>query len=374
MGTSMLSEGWPAKQGNTSGRPRRSEGGIFQERNWGDSNWTDLCCQRIKLVGERHRIGAIDLELALADHVHELDAGEHAAGAAERFEVEHWPGHPLDGAVVLLDDVVEVFDLAHHNRHVPAGVDRIDGRLVSAALVHGDLVGNTVLAHGLVEEAFCGSHVPLGGQKKIDGLSLLVDGTVKILPDAFDLDVGFVHAPAAADRAFVLAGQFLKQRQETNRPSVDRRMVDRHAALLHDLFQVPVAQRVSHIPANADQDHIDWETHPFEIEHVDSSSVRASQFTRSPCCLLTRHNRQAQGIRPTTARANACPKTTFWGLCTRPASNDEAGCQASACASSANRTAWRSARSQTRPRRRPSAAANVWQSSVFNPQLIEQSA
>src|SRR5471032_2031886 len=38
------------------------------------------------------------------------------------------------------------------------------------------------------------------------------------------------------------------------------------------------------------QDHIDRETHPFEIEHVDSSSVRASQFTRSPCCLLTRHN------------------------------------------------------------------------------------
>src|SRR5471032_2111615 len=178
MGTSMLSEGWPAKQGNTSGRPRRSEDGIFQDRNWGALNWTDLCCQRIKLVGERHRIGAIDRELALADHVHELDAGEHAAGAAERFEVEHWPGHPLDGAVVLLNYVVEVFDLAHHDRHVPAGVDRIDGRLVSAALVHGDLVGNTVLAHGLVEEAFRGGHVPLGGQKKIDGLSLLVDGTV----------------------------------------------------------------------------------------------------------------------------------------------------------------------------------------------------
>src|SRR5471032_3429991 len=70
-------------------------------------------------------------------------------------------------------------------------------------------------------------------------------------------------------------------------------MVDRHAALLHDLFQVPVAQRVSHVPANADQDHIDRETHPFEIEHVGSSSVRASQFTRSSCCLLTRHNQAA---------------------------------------------------------------------------------
>src|SRR5471030_709064 len=36
---------------------------------------------------------------------------------------------------------------------------------------------------------------------------------------------------------------------------------------------MPVAQRVSHIPADADQDHIDRKAHPFEVEHVDSSSV-----------------------------------------------------------------------------------------------------
>src|SRR5471030_3191381 len=85
----------------------------FPGKDCGSSNWTDLSCQRIKLVGERHRIGAIDRVLALANHVHEFDAGEHATSAAERFEVEHRPGHPLDGTMVLLDDVVEVFDLAH---------------------------------------------------------------------------------------------------------------------------------------------------------------------------------------------------------------------------------------------------------------------
>jgi len=72
------------------------------------SNWTDYSCQRRKLVGERHCIGAVDRELALADHVHQLDAGEYGAGGPERFEVEHRPGHPLDGTMVLLDDVVEV--------------------------------------------------------------------------------------------------------------------------------------------------------------------------------------------------------------------------------------------------------------------------
>ena len=56
---------------------------------------------------------------------------------------------------------------------------------------------------------------------------------------------------------------------------VDRRMVDRHAALFHHLFQVSVAQRVGRIPADANQDHVDRKAHSFEVEHVDSSKFRA---------------------------------------------------------------------------------------------------
>ena len=122
---------------------------------------TDHSCQRRKLLGEQHCIGAVNRELALADHVDQFNAGEHAVGAQERFEVEHRPGHPLDGAMVLLDDVVEVFDLAHQNGHVAGGVDRIDRRLVSAALVHRDLIRIAVRFHGLVDEALGRSRVAL---------------------------------------------------------------------------------------------------------------------------------------------------------------------------------------------------------------------
>ena len=76
------------------------------------------------MVGERHGSGAVDRELPPVDHVHELDAGEHAACRAERFKVEHWLGHPFDGAVVLLDNVVEVFDLAHHDLARSRGLAR----------------------------------------------------------------------------------------------------------------------------------------------------------------------------------------------------------------------------------------------------------
>jgi hypothetical protein len=46
-------------------------------------NWTDHPYQRRKLVGRRHGLGAVDFELAFADHVHQLNAGDHGAGGAE---------------------------------------------------------------------------------------------------------------------------------------------------------------------------------------------------------------------------------------------------------------------------------------------------
>ena len=205
--------------------------------------------------------------------MHELDAGEHGASGAERFEVEHRPGHSLDGAMILLDDVVEVFNLAHQDQHFAVGVDRIDRRLVGAALVHRDLVRIAVCSHGLVEEALRCGHIGLSREQEVDGFSLLVDGTVKVLPDALDVDVGLIHAPAPTYRVLVFSGHLLDVWQKSDRPSVDRRMVDRHAALLHHFFQVPVAQRVSHVPANADQDHVDRKAHPFEVEHVGSSWI-----------------------------------------------------------------------------------------------------
>jgi hypothetical protein len=47
------------------------------------SSCTDHSCQCRKLVGERHSRGGVDCELALTDHVNQLDAGEHRAGSAE---------------------------------------------------------------------------------------------------------------------------------------------------------------------------------------------------------------------------------------------------------------------------------------------------
>ena len=60
-------------------------------------------------------------ELAFADHVHDLDAGDKDSGAAKGFEAEHPPDDAFDGAVVRLDEVAQVLRL-----------EQFDGRPLSA--------------------------------------------------------------------------------------------------------------------------------------------------------------------------------------------------------------------------------------------------
>ena len=132
-----------------------------------------MSCQRIKLIGKRHPVAACHHELSFTNHVHEFDAGQDVSGGPKGFEVEHRFGHALDGAMVLLDDIVEVFDLAHIDRPFPVFIDRIDGRLVGAALVHRDFFRHAVGLHGLVKKAHGQKRAWLppcrtGRQQKID--------------------------------------------------------------------------------------------------------------------------------------------------------------------------------------------------------------
>jgi len=44
----------------------------------GSSDWTDLSCQSIKLVGKRHLGAALHHELTFSNHVHQFNAGQDA--------------------------------------------------------------------------------------------------------------------------------------------------------------------------------------------------------------------------------------------------------------------------------------------------------
>jgi hypothetical protein len=118
------------------------------------SNRADYSCQRKKLVSEHHGSNAVDHELALADPVHQLNADEYSPGGPARFEVEYRPSHPLDGAIILLDEVLKLLYLDHKDRHAAAGVDCIYGRVVGAAFVHRDFVWSPFTPIALSKKRF----------------------------------------------------------------------------------------------------------------------------------------------------------------------------------------------------------------------------
>lgn len=57
-------------------------------------------------------------------------------------------------------------------------------------------------------------------------------------------------------------------RREFLNPTIDTRVVDVHAALRHHLLQIPIAQRVSQIPADTGQDDVLFKSVSFEVNHV----------------------------------------------------------------------------------------------------------
>ena len=80
-----------------------------------------------QLVRWRRGLVFDSAELAFANHVHGLDAGDQDARAAEGLESEHRTGDAFDGSVVLLDEVVEVLRLAQFNHQPAVGLNAGDG-------------------------------------------------------------------------------------------------------------------------------------------------------------------------------------------------------------------------------------------------------
>jgi hypothetical protein len=55
------------------------------------------------------------VQLAFANHVHEFDASQGIFGRTKRFEAEHWPDDAPDCAMVLLNEIIQILDLAEFN-------------------------------------------------------------------------------------------------------------------------------------------------------------------------------------------------------------------------------------------------------------------
>jgi hypothetical protein len=79
-----------------------------------------LCGEPVKLLRERKLLPAGIFRLLFAHHVNQLDATQDHPGTVSRLEAEHRTHAAFDGAVILLDAVIEILTLPDPDRLEPA--------------------------------------------------------------------------------------------------------------------------------------------------------------------------------------------------------------------------------------------------------------
>src|SRR5450631_1492635 len=107
--------------------------------------------------------------LSFSDHVHEFDTREKDAGAAKILEAEHRSRSAFDGTMVLLDDVVQILDLAHEDPLPSSGINGFESRYIRATLIDGHFLWHPILLDCPFKEPACRGLVAMRSQQEIDG-------------------------------------------------------------------------------------------------------------------------------------------------------------------------------------------------------------
>ena len=142
--------------------------------------------------------------LPFSDHVHRLVAGQCALRRLEGKETQAGPGAAFDEAVVLFDQIIEVFDLAQLaiGRELLVGFERFHGLWVSRVLIDVDHARRDRMRRSkrFLKEALGGHRISSGAEEERDGLPVAIHRPVVIQPFAFNLDIRLVHFPRVVGR------------------------------------------------------------------------------------------------------------------------------------------------------------------------------
>jgi hypothetical protein len=134
--------------------------------------------------------------------VHEFDAGKRYRRRPEGLAPQHRPDQPLDGSMILFDDVVEIFDLTNPDARFSFGIVAFECRRGGTTLVDRDLLRRAAPLDRLAQEPQGRLAIPFCGQQEIYRGTGLVDGPIQVLPAALNPHVSLVHAPAVTYQVF----------------------------------------------------------------------------------------------------------------------------------------------------------------------------
>jgi hypothetical protein len=188
--------------------------------------------------------------LAFLQHPPKFNPCQCRLGGAKRFESERGPNLPFDKPMVLLDNVVQIFALANFDTLVFVSIVLLYGRRIGSAFVDVNQARFAIRANGFIQKTSGCLLIAPGREEEVDSLALLVDDAIQVFLLAFDFDIRLVEPPAIPSPFLVFAKRLLDSRRKINNPTLNGTVVYSVATLLHQLFQIAIAERIGHVPAH----------------------------------------------------------------------------------------------------------------------------
>jgi len=166
--------------------------------------------------------------------VSRFDPSDRGGRGMERLERLRGVSDPLDEAVILLNYVVEVFDLQAWNYlsgvdEFQDEVDALQASEIRTAFIDNDPIWYGVRADSPLEEPPGRGRIPALIPHEIKGFAATIDSSVQICPLAFKLDVRPIHAPGSFSWSLHGLGICYDLRRVSDNPSAQRRVIHRDA-------------------------------------------------------------------------------------------------------------------------------------------------
>src|SRR5450759_4399737 len=128
--------------------------------------------------------------------------------------------------MMCVDEVVEILIAPH--LHVPPAqifaAQQPQRAMARCVAIKRDLARYARQRRGkrLPKESLCGRDATVTSKQEVDGLALLVHGSIQVVPLRLDRNVGLVHSPRGADRLREPSPSLFELGDVAGYPSEDR--------------------------------------------------------------------------------------------------------------------------------------------------------
>src|SRR5262245_34003246 len=224
--------------------------------------------------------------------------------------------HPFDGPMVLFYRMIHILHLPNDDGGAMHFVVPLDRGFIGLAPIDGDRFGDSETTNRLREKAERGLGIPVLREQKVNGLPGLINGSIPVLPRAFHVNIRLIYPPAASHRALAAVERLFQLSTILHDPALDGRALDRHPALRHQCFNLPIAQEVSDIPVHDHEHDLLWEMGSLEAHrHRHFPSRRTCSHREGSYPKLTPNENLPQNLRARGALLHVVGAR--WPLCPR---------------------------------------------------------